>query len=70
VVGLDEELGRTGKWLVGREPGGLGVSVGTDEREVADFCMESAGNASGDGVRRKEAVVVEQSHGAGGHRPG
>jgi hypothetical protein len=44
------------------------MAMRTDDRQVADFSVEPTGDVAGNRVGGKKAVVVEQSHGAGGHK--
>ena len=62
VVGLDEELGGIGKWLVEREPGGVGVAVRRDDGQVAYGFVESCGDGACLSVRGKQPVVIQNLH--------
>jgi len=44
VVGLDEESGGIWKWPVVGEPGGLGVAMWANNRQIFDMGVQGAGN--------------------------
>ena len=60
VVWLDEQGRRVGEWLVGGEPGCLGMSVGADDGQVFYLRVQGSSNLECAGFGWKQAVFMEQ----------
>src|SRR5437879_4363677 len=62
VIRLHEQLRWIGKRLVARKPGSLGVTMRTDDGQVANARIDAAGNRARIGIRRKEPFFMNQGH--------
>jgi len=59
MVGLEQQLGRVAEGLVEREPGGIGVPMGADDRQRRHGAIELARDLPHAGFGGKQAVGVE-----------
>ncbi len=59
MVGRDQQPRRVGETRVGGEPGGIGVSVRTDDRQVLYAREQRPSDRSRAGLRWKQAVGVK-----------
>ena len=53
------QFGGVGKMCVARETLGVGVSVGADNRQFADFLVQTTGDGPGARVSRKQSVFTK-----------
>lgn len=60
VVRGDQQFGRILPVLVQGEPGGIGMAVRADDRQVLDLGVEPSGDGPGGRVGREQAVGVQE----------
>src|SRR5580700_6289320 len=63
MVRNDEKRRGVRKWLIAREPCGVGVTVRTDDRQPGDFGIEAARYGANRRLRRKQAIGMDMDLG-------
>ncbi|MNL53800.1 hypothetical protein D3C87_1770740 [compost metagenome] len=62
MIWCDEELGGIGESFVFRIPAGIGVSVRTYDRQVADAFIKRPGEPARRWFDRKKPILMQQCH--------